>query len=55
MRVCFLFFCEDTQEGYKTEFQKGEMQLLNGRADLRTENQNSTSLCRLILLKARSK
>jgi hypothetical protein len=51
MRVGFAFFCEDILEGHRIEFQIILMQLLNVRVDLKMENQSSTSLSQLILLK----
>ena len=55
MRVGFLFFCEDILERYSIEFQIILMQSLNVRVDLKMENQSSTSLFQLILLKEYNK
>ena len=55
MRVGFVFFCEDILVEYTTEFQIISKQLLNVRVDLKMENQSSTSLFQLILLKEYNK
>ena len=55
MRVGFVFFCEDILVEYTTEFQIILKQSLNVRVDLKMENQSSTSLFQLILLKEYSK
>jgi hypothetical protein len=55
MRVGFVFFCEDILVEYTTEFQIILKQSLNVRVDLKMENQSSTSLFQLKLLKEYNK
>ena len=55
MRVGFVFFCEDILVEHTTEFQIILKRLLNVRVDLKMENQSSTSLFQLKLLKEYNK